>query len=294
MSEIVEKFKLKRTLYNNLTAFTGGKLYTVYHNDTDRNTNLAFYIIDDYGFQQFFNTIDGQVDTRLGHLKTEYWEVIRTSKEEKTMTKDFTGLKVGDKLTRDNDDWSWWIKGKEYEVKHNDTGRYPECDFYIMDDEGDRRWFNVEYGKITNNNVNTYFSWNKPEETTPIMKDGMTLVCTRENKDYAMFTEGTEYPVCTDYDEPCIFSDGNTAWFEREINVLKGYGVEFTVKEVEVESEETLHSITITGHNWVDLENNLREAYRTVKNLNQASDNFDQSTAELAKRVLAFKKIGGQ
>lgn len=32
------------------------------------------------------------------------------------MVKDFTGLKVGDKLTRKGVKWNWWIEGKEYEV----------------------------------------------------------------------------------------------------------------------------------------------------------------------------------
>jgi hypothetical protein len=116
------------------------------------------------GFKQFFNTLDGQLETYRGHLNAKYWEVIRTSKEGKTMTKDFTGLKVGDKITRDNDQWSWWIKGKEYEVHANDTKLHTECDFYIVDEEDDDRWFNVDQnGKLTNGEVQANFSWNKPE-----------------------------------------------------------------------------------------------------------------------------------
>lgn len=294
MSEIVEKFKLKRTSSVFNPSFTYGQIYPAYHNDMDCYTNMAFYIVDDRGQRCYFNTLDGQVDTKGGHLVAEYWEVIRTSKEEKTMTKDFTGLKVGDKLTRDNGFVSWWTKDKEYEVLHNDTGLYTNCKFYIIDDEGDRRWFNVLEGKITNNDVDADFSWNKPEEKTPILKDGMILVCTKANDEYANFKEGNEYPVQGDHDEPYIKSEGNTPWFGWELEKLAKFGTTFMVKEVEVESETPPHTITITGHDWVDLEKNLRDALGKVKMLSEASEKFDESTAELAKRVLEYKKLGGQ
>lgn len=296
MSEIVKKFKLKRISSIYSSAFTFSKIYDVYHNDTDQYTNLAFYIRDDDGFRQFFNTLDGQLETYRGHLNAKYWEVIRTSKEEKTMSKDFTGLKVGDKITRENDDWSWWIKGKEYTVHANDTGLNTHCDFYIIDEENDRRWFNVDdEGNLTHADLQAHFIWKKPEEPeTPILKDGMILVCTKANDEYANFKEGNEYPVQGDHDEPYIKSEGNTPWFGWELEKLAKFGTTFMVKEVEEEPETPPHSITITGHNWVDLEKNLREAYRTVNLLSKASDKFDESTAELAKRVLAFKKIGGQ
>lgn len=293
MSEIVEKFKLKRTGKTSL-SFTRDQIYPVYHSEMGKYTHYAFYIVDDCGNRHYFNTLNGQIDPESTYLASENWEVIRTSKEEKTMTKDFTGLKVGDKLTRDNGSVSWWTKGVEYEVLHNDTGQCTECDFYIVDDEGDRRWFNVEQGKITNNDVNKYFSWNKPEEKTPILKDGMILVCTQANDEYANFKEGNEYAVQGDHDEPYIKSEGDTPWFGWELEKLAKFGTTFMVKEVEVEPETPPHTITITGHNWVDLENNLREVYRKVKNLSKASDDFDQSTAELAKRVLEYKNLGGQ
>lgn len=296
MSELVKKFKLKRTLSVFNPLFTQGKIYPVYHSEMDRYTNMAFYIIDDFGDRRYFNTLNGQVDSNAGQLGAEYWEIIRTSKEEKPMTKDFTGLKVGDKITRDNDNWSWWIKGKEYEVHENDTRLNTNCEFYIVDEDGDRRWFNVDAnGKLTHYDVRNNFSWNKPEEPkTPILKDGMILVCTQANDEYANFKEGNKYPVQGDHDYPYITSEGNTPWFGWELEKLAKFGTTFMVKEVEVEPETPPHSITISGHNWVDLENNLRDALRKVKNLSKASDKFEESTAELSKRVLEYKKIGGQ
>lgn len=296
MSELVKTFKLKRTSSTFNQSFTPGRSYPVYHSEVDDHTYFAFYIIDDIGNRQYFHTDNGQVDPKGGHLVAEYWEIIRTSKVEKTMTKDFTGLKVGDKITCENDDWSWLIKGKEYKVHANDTDLHTNCDFYIIDEEDDRRWFNVDAnGNLTNGEVQANFSWNKPEEPkTPILKEGMILVCTQTNDEYANFTEGNEYPVQGDHEEPYIKSEGNTPWFGWELEKLAKFGTTFIMKEVEKEPETPPHSITITGHNWVDLENNLRKAYRNVKLLSKASEKFDESSAELAKRVLEYKKIGGQ
>lgn len=296
MSEMVKKFKLKRTGKTSL-SFTRDLIYPVYHSEMGKYTHYAFYMVDDCGNRHYFNTLNGQVDTESTYLASENWEIIRTSKEEKTMTKDFTGLKVGDKLTRKGlNKLGWWIDGKDYEVLENDTGSFTHCSFYIIDEEQDRRWFNVDQnGKITNGEVQANFSWNNPEEPeTPILKDGMILVCTKANDEYANFKEGNEYPVQGDHDEPYIKSEGNTPWFGWELEKLAKFGTTFMVKEVEEDPETPPHSITITGNDWVDLEKNLREAYRTVKLLSNASDKFDESTAELAKRVLAFKKIGGQ
>lgn len=211
MSEIVEKFKLKRIGKTSL-SFTRDQIYPVYHSEMGKYTHYAFYMVDDCGHRHYFNTLNGQIDSESTYLASENWEVIRTSKEEKT----------------------------------------------------------------------------------PILTDGMILVCTKANDEYANFKEGHEYAVQGDHDEPYIKSEGNTPWFGWELEKLAKFGTTFMVKEVEVEPETPPHTITITGHDWVDLEKNLRDAYRKVKLLSKASEKFDESTAELAKRVLEYKKIGGQ
>jgi hypothetical protein len=112
MSERVKKFSLKRSSRVDINSFIAGKIYPVYRNDTDRYRNLAFYIVDEYGSKQFFNTINGQLETYRGHLRAEYWEVIRAPKEENTMKKQF---KAGDKI-RFKNSWCDVTAGKEYEL----------------------------------------------------------------------------------------------------------------------------------------------------------------------------------
>lgn len=373
MNDKVTKFSLKRRKQLEHTIFTDGKLYDVYRNDNPYNCDRwGFFIIDDDYTKHHFNMLDGQINNATSQIVADYWEVVRTTDGVTTMeTKDFTGLKLGDKLTRKGVKCDWWIEGKEYEVLKNDTGCYTHCSFYIIDEDQDRHRFNVDQnGKLTNDDVNDNFVWKKPTtggktmenkhgfkvgdkvkilgntsaikdkdenqfnkgdithvsapysydqvrigdmdyaniinvsklelvEDEPAFKDGMTLVCTKENKDYAMFTAGNEYPVCTDYDEPCIFSDGRTSWFEREIDSLKGFGIEFTTKTVLSVPEsdpldDSTRSITVEGKSLGELYTNLKAAARAVKTLETKKVNFDNATDDLTKAAIDYKKLGGK
>lgn len=372
MSEKVLKFSLKRVKPNGGGLYTDGKLYDVYRNDYPYNCDKwAFFIIDDNYTKHHFNMLDGQINNATSEIVANCWEVVRKTDGGKTMqTKDFTGLKAGDKLTRNGVKWNWWIEGKEYEVLKNDTGRFTHCSFYIIDEEQDRRWFNVDQnGKLTNNDVHVGFIWNKPKDggktmennhdfkvgdkvkvlaptsaikdtdentfnkgdithvsalhsydqvrigdmdyaniintsklelvNDPTLKDGMTLVCTKENKDYALFTVGNEYPVCTDYDEPCIFSDGKTPWFGWELSKLRRNGIDFTTKTVLSVPEsdpldDSVRSITVEGKSLGELYTNLRNAARSVKALENKKISFDSATDDLTDALVAYKKLGGK
>lgn len=373
MNEKVTKFSLKRRKQLEHTIFTDGKLYDVYRNEDPRNCDRwRFFIIDDNYTKHHFNMLDGQINNATSQIVADYWEVVRTTDGGTTMeTKDFTGLKVGDKLTRKGVKWDWWIEGKEYEVLKNDTGRYTHCSFYIIDEEQDRRWFNVDQnGKLTNEDVQDGFIWNKPNDggktmdnehgfkvgdkvkivgntsaikdkdenefnkgdityvsalhsydqvrignmgyaniinvsklkhvEDPILKDGMTLVCTKEDKGYANFTEGKEYPVTLDGNgDPCINSDGDTPYYDWEFEKLNGWGIEFTTKTVLSVPEsdpldDSTRSITVEGKSLGELYTNLRNAARSVKALENKKISFDSATDDLTDALVAYKKLGGK
>lgn len=133
----------------------------------------------------------------------------------------------------------------------------------------------------------------------PVLTDGMTLVCTKENKDYALFTVGNEYPVNTDYEEPHIKSDGETPWFGWELSKLRTNGVEFTTKTVlsvpEIDPlDDSVRSITVEGKSLGELYTNLRNAARAVKALENKKTSFDVATDDLTDALVAYKKLGGK
>lgn len=197
------------------------------------------------------------------------------------------GFKVGDKVR---------VLAPTSAIKDDHGNTFKTGDITVISDlygDGDL----VRIGTMSHSNAINIAKLELVNE--PILKDGMTLVCTKENTDYANFKEGKEYPVCTDYDEPCIFSDGGTAWFEREIDVLKGQGVEFTTKTVLSVPEsdpldDGVRSITVEGKSLGELYTNLRNAARAVKALENKKISFDSATDDLTDALVAYKKLGGK
>lgn len=178
--------------------------------------------------------------------------------EEKTMTKqnkDFTGLKVGDMLTRRGAQMDWWTEGAKYEVFGDNTY------FWITDDAGDKRWFTVEKdGTVSNYDVQRGFCWDKPENKMYKEEDiyaDMKLECV-SNGGYTHWTEGKVY-VVNEYFQ--IYSDASSS---REIptilqylNEVDQFSVKFKVVEKVEEPEEVEPAegitLAITGSNYQEL-----------------------------------------
>lgn len=288
MSEKVTKFSLKRRKQVEHTIFTDGKLYDVYRNDYPYNCDKwAFFIIDDNYTKHHFNMLDGQINNATSQIVADYWEVVRLNDGGKTMeTKQ--GFKVGDKVR---------ILAPTSAIKDDHGNNFKTGDITVISDLcGDSDL--VRIGTMSYSNAINIAKLELVKDE-PVFKDGMTLVCTKENTDYANFKEGKEYPVCTDYDEPCIFSDGGTAWFECEIDVLKGQGVEFTTKTVLSVPEsdpldDSTRSITVDGESLGELCTNLRNAARAVKALENKKISFDSATDDLIDALVAYKKLGGK
>lgn len=287
MSEKVTKFSLKRVKPHGGGIFKDGKIYDVYRNDYPYNCDRwTFFIIDDNYTKHHFNMLDGQINNATSQLVADYWEVVRTTDGGKTMeTK--KGFKVGDKVR---------VLAPTSAIRDDHGNNFKTGDITVISDlygDGDL----VRIGTMSHSNAINIAKLELVNE--PVFKDGMTLVCTKENTDYANFKEGKEYPVCTDYDEPCIFSDGGTAWFDREIDVLKGQGVEFTTKTVLSVPEsdpldDSTRSITVEGKSLGELYTNLRNAARSVKALENKKISFDSATDDLTDALVAYKKLGGK
>lgn len=151
MNEKVFKAGDKIRFKNDWCDVTAGKEYELI------NVDNFLMFIDDVGDRLRFYDLTNRCRTGIA----AYTELME---EEQTMTKDFIGLKVGDKITCDSDKLPYWVKGKEYEVLENTTDIYPFYPFYIIDEEGDRHWFCVEEnGNPTYPGLNDIFSWNKSE-----------------------------------------------------------------------------------------------------------------------------------
>ena len=291
MNEKVTKFSLKRRKQLEHTIFTDGKLYDVYHNEDPRNCERwGFFIIDNNYTKHYFNTLNGQINNATSQIVADYWEVVRLNDGGKTMeTKQ--GFKVGDKVR---------VLAPTSAIKDDHRNNFKTGDVTVISDlcgDSDR----VRIGTMSYSNVINIAKLElvKDEPELPILKDGMLLVCTKENKDYALFTVGTEYPVCTDYDEPCIFSDGKTPWFGWELEKLRAFGIEFTTKTVLSVPEsdpldDSTRSITVEGESLGELYTNLRAAARAVKTLESRKANFDSATDDLTKAAIDYKKLGGK
>lgn len=152
--------------------------------------------------------------------------------EEKTMTKqnkDFTGLKVGDMLTRRGAQMNWWTEGAKYEVFGD------EDTFWITDDVQDKHWFTVEKdGTVSNNDVQRGFYWDKPEKKMYKEEDiyaGMKLECV-SNGGFTHWTEGKVYEV---NDNLKIYSDIDTSrsvpTILQYLNEVEDHNVMFKVVE---------------------------------------------------------------
>lgn len=137
MGELVKKFSLKRTSSKYIKLFTQGKIYPVYHNEAPQYGDGAFYIIDNVGNRQYFNTLNGQIDENDSELVVDNWEIIRHNTEENKMTKEF---KAGDKIRFKNE---WWdvTAGKEYElIQEGNSLKFIDdvgdpMNFYDLDNE---------------------------------------------------------------------------------------------------------------------------------------------------------------
>lgn len=287
MSEKVLKFSLKRVKPNGGGLYTDGKIYDVYRNDYPYNCDKwAFFIIDDNYTKHHFNMLDGQINNAKSELIANCWEVVRKTDGGKTMeTKQ--GFKVGDKVR---------ILAPTSAIKDDHENKFKTGDITVISDlygDGDL----VRIGTMSHSNAINIAKLELVND--PILKDGMTLVCTTENKDYALFTVGNEYPVCTDYDEPCIFSDGKTPWFGWELSKLRTNGIEFTTKTVLSVPEsdpldDSVRSITVEGKSLGELYTNLRNAARAVKALENKKISFDSATDDLTDALVSYKKLGGK
>lgn len=286
MSEKVLKFSLKRVRKNSAGIFTDGKFYDVYRNDNPYNCDKwAFFIIDDNYTKHHFNMLDGQINNAKSEIVTQYWEVVRPTDGGKTMENEH-GFKVGDKV-KVLADTSAIKDTNENTFKKGDITHVSALYSYDQVRIGD-----MDYANIIN--------VSKLEHVDdPILKDGMILVCTKENKDYAMFTVGNEYPVNTEYEEPHIKSDGETPWFGWELSKLRTNGIEFTTKTVLSVPEsdpldDSVRSITVEGKSLGELYTNLRNAARAVKALENKKISFDSATDDLTNALVAYKKLGGK
>lgn len=287
MNDKVTKFSLKRVRPNGGGLYTDGKLYDVYRNDNPYNCDKwAFFIIDDNYTKHHFNMLNGQINNAKSEIVTQCWEVVRLKDGGKTMeTKQ--GFKVGDKVR---------VLAPTSAIKDDHGNTFKTGDITVISDlygDGDL----VRIGTMSHSNAINIAKLELVND--PILKDGMVLVCTKENKDYAMFTVGNEYPVCTDYDEPCVFSDGKTPWFGWELEKLRTNGVEFTTKTVLSVPEsdpldDSTRSITVEGKSLGELYTNLRAAARAVKTLESRKANFDNATDDLTKAAIDYKKLGGK
>lgn len=286
MNEKVTKFSLKRRKQLEHTIFTDGKIYDVYSNEDPRNCDRwGFFIIDNNYTKHYFNMLDGQINNATSQVVSDYWEVVRLNDGGKTMKNDH-GFKVGDKVK---------VLAPTSAIKDKDENTFDKGDIThvsALHSYDQVRIGDMDYANIINTSKLELVN-------DPILKDGMTLVCTKENKDYALFTVGNEYPVCTDYDEPCIFSDGKTPWFDWELNKLRTNGIDFTTKTVLSVPEsdpldDSTRSITVEGKSLGELYTNLRNAARAVKALENKNISFDSATDDLTDALVAYKKLGGK
>lgn len=286
MSEKVLKFKLKRIKPNGGGLYTDGKLYDVYRNDYPYNCDKwAFFIIDDNYTKQHFNMLDGQINNAKSELIANYWEVVRTTDGGKSMENEH-GFKVGDKVK---------IVGNTSAIKDKDENQFNKGDITYV--SALHSYDQVRIGDMDYANIINVSKLEHVDD--PILKDGMILVCTKQNKDYAMFTVGNEYPVNTDYEEPHIKSDGETPWFSWELGKLRTNGIEFTTKTVLSVPEsdpldDSTRSITVEGKSLGELYTNLRNAARAVKALENKKTSFDVATDDLTNALVAYKKLGGK
>lgn len=288
MNDKVKTFALERISLDNEPIFTVGKLYDVYRNDDPRNCDRwGFFIIDNNYTKHYFNMRYGKINNATSQLMSCYWEVVNLKDGGKQMeTK--KGFKVGDKVK---------VLAPTSAIKDDHGNTFKTGDITVISDlygDGDL----VRIGTMSHSNAINIAKLELANDQ--VFKDGMVLVCTKENNDYARFTKGNEYPVnTTDYEEPCIFSDGGTAWFDREIDVLKQRGVEFTTKTVLSVPEsdpldDSVRSITVEGKSLGELYTNLRNAARAVKTLESKKANFDNATDDLTNAAIAYKKLGGK
>lgn len=290
MSEKITKFSLKRRKQLENTIFTDGKLYDVYRNDYPYNCDKwAFFIIDDNYTKHHFNMLDGQINNAKSQIVADYWEVVRLNDGGKTMeTKQ--GFKVGDKVR---------VLAPTSAIKDKDENTFNKGDIThvsALHSYDQVRIGDMDYANI----INTSKLERVKEPELPILKDGMVLVCTKEDKGYANFTEGKEYPVTLDGNgDPCFNSDGGTPYYDWEFEKLNGWGIEFTTKTVLSVPEsdpldDSTRSITVEGKSLGELYTNLRNAARAVKALENKKISFDSATDDLTDALVAYKKLGGK
>lgn len=286
MNDKVNKFSLKRRKQLEHTIFTDGKLYDVYRNDDPRSCDRwGFFIIDNNYTKHYFNMLNGQINNVKSQLVADYWEVVRKKDGGKIM-ENVHGFKVGDKVR---------ILGNTSAIKDKDENEFNKGDITYV--SALHSYDQVRIGDMHYANIINVSKLEHVDD--PILKDGMTLVCTKENKDYAMFTVGNEYPVNTEYEEPHIKSDGETPWFGWELSKLRTNGIEFTTKTVLSVPEsdpldDSVRSITVEGKSLGELYTNLRNAARAVKALENKKISFDSATDDLTDALVAYKKLGGK
>lgn len=286
MNDKVTKFSLKRVRKSSAGIFTDGKLYDVYRNEDPRSCDRwGFFIIDDNYTKNHFNMLDGQIYNATSQLVADYWEVVRKTDGGKTMENDH-GFKVGDKVK---------IVGNTSAIKDTNENTFEKGDITYVS-----ALYSYDQVRIGDMDYANIINVSKLEHVDDqILKDGMTLVCTKQNKDYAMFTVGNEYPVNTEYEEPHIKSDGETPWFGWELGKLRANGIEFTTKTVLSVPEsdpldDSVRSITVEGKSLGELYTNLRNAARAVKALENKKTSFDVATDDLTNALVAYKKLGGK
>lgn len=177
-----------RCIVKAFANLTNGKIYEVM-NDDDIEDGLI-RIINDSNIEKSFTINRFELVEEETHMKTKH-------------STDFTGLKAGDTLIRSGESTSWWTNDESYLV-YGDTGT-----LYIIDDEGDRRYFEVEKdGMVSQKNVHKGFYWNKAKKayTEEDIYAGMKLECVNDGG-YVQWTQGKIYEVDENF---TIYSDAST------------------------------------------------------------------------------------
>ena len=179
-----------RCINDSFCNLTKGDVYDVTVSEYTHASDKFIKVIDDLGYDKQFWSRRFELVEEGTHMKTKH-------------STDFTGLKAGDTLIRSGESTSWWTNDKSYPV-------YGDADtLYIIDDEGDRRYFIVEKdGTVTHKNVHKGFYWNKAKKvyTEEDIYAGMKLECVNDGG-YVQWTQGKIYEVDENF---TIYSDAST------------------------------------------------------------------------------------